>query len=284
MNSPKSATSTGGKSAAGWASLVLLGILTGFLSGLVGIGGGLLMIPILTLVFGKDQKLAQAISLSVVLVTAVVGATTYAFDGHLQIGAAVALSVGGVLGSYSGAALLPRFKASHLQAAFGVLAVGTAALMFFDVAAQTGTLVAETSLLSISMLVVAGFGAGALAGLLGVGGGVVMVPLMVLALGFSQHEAQATSLFVIIFVSLVAVIKNRRNRYSDFRSSTWIAIGSVLVTPLGASVAIAADANTVQNIFAGFLVVVAVLMWMRAQKRDRTTKPPKEWEGERTNV
>ncbi|HVV58570.1 MAG TPA: TSUP family transporter [Gaiellaceae bacterium] len=99
---------------------------------------------------------------------------------------------------------------------------------------------------------------GAAAGLLGVGGGTLMVPFLTLAVGLSQHEAEATSLLVVLPTSIVASLVLRRRGVGDLgvalRLGTLGAAGSVL----GALAALALPGDVLRFIFGGFLLLVSV--------------------------
>jgi len=83
-------------------ALVLVGILGGILSGLFGVGGGIIMVPLLMALVRFDQRRASATSLAAIVPTTVVGAVTYGVAGHLDIVAGIAIAAGGVVASYGG--------------------------------------------------------------------------------------------------------------------------------------------------------------------------------------
>ena len=109
-------------------------------------------------------------------------------------------------------------------------------------------------------LVVIGFGVfvGVLSGIFGVGGGIVMVPFMVLVLEDSQHVAEGTSLLVIVFTAAAGVFALRKSGHVEFRSATSLAIGGLVGSVLGAIVALEISAEVLENIFAVLVVVSGV--------------------------
>jgi hypothetical protein len=110
----------------------------------------------------------------------------------------------------------------------------------------------------VSILILAGVASGALAGLLGVGGGVFMVPLLVLVAGLDQHEAAATSLCVIVPTALVASRVLARRGIGDITRA--LALGSVgaIGAVAGVLLALALPEDTLRVIFAAFLAAVGV--------------------------
>jgi uncharacterized membrane protein YfcA len=117
-----------------------------------------------------------------------------------------------------------------------------------------------------------GLAAGSAAGLLGVGGGIVMVPAMVLLLGFDQHVAQGTSLVVIIPAALAGSVTHYRNGRVSLRDAALLAGGGVLGAALGSTLALSVDDALLRRMFAVFLLVVAVRMVLGRDRR--SGEPP----------
>lgn len=106
--------------------LVLIGVAAGFLAGLLGIGGGGLMVPLLVGVEKLRQRHAHAVSLGAVIVLALAAAITYGASDEVRLGTAVALFAGGVFGAPLGARLLSGVDDALARRAFGALLVCTA--------------------------------------------------------------------------------------------------------------------------------------------------------------
>ena len=109
--------------------IVLIGVASGFLAGLLGIGGGGLMVPMLVSVGGLRQRQAHAVSLGAVVVLALAAAITYGASDEVRLGTAAALFVGGAAGAPLGALLLSSVNDRLARQAFGVLLVCTAAYL-----------------------------------------------------------------------------------------------------------------------------------------------------------
>lgn len=111
---------------------------------------------------------------------------------------------------------------------------------------------------AILSLVIIGIMAGILSGLVGVGGGVVMVPMLVLFLGFSQHQAQGTSLAVLVVpVTAIAVYNYYKEGYIDWRYAAIIAVFFVIGGYFGSKLAINIDQKMLKKIFGVVLLVIA---------------------------
>lgn len=103
-----------------------------------------------------------------------------------------------------------------------------------------------------------GLGTGAAAGLLGVGGGILMVPFLTLAVGLSQHAAEATSLVVVLPTAIVASVALRRRGVGDLGLALRFGVVGALGGAAGALLALALPAATLRVVFAAFLTVVGL--------------------------
>jgi len=101
--------------------LVLIGVLAGFLGALFGVGGGIVIVPLLLLVCHFETRIAAATSLAAVLVTAIAGSATYALHGEVKPGAAALIGLPAVLGVLGGTALQQRLSSRHLGYGFAAL-------------------------------------------------------------------------------------------------------------------------------------------------------------------
>jgi uncharacterized protein len=112
----------------------------------------------------------------------------------------------------------------------------------------------ELGVLVVAIGAVVGF----LAGLFGVGGGVIMVPFLVFALDKTQHVAEGTALAVIVPTAIAGVIVHIRNRNVDLRVGALMALGGIAGGYLGASLALSLEGNTLKLIFAIFIAGLSV--------------------------
>ncbi len=109
---------------------------------------------------------------------------------------------------------------------------------------------------TIALVVIAGVAVGILSALFGVGGGLLMVPFMVVVLDESQHVAEGTSLLVIVPTALVGVLAHLGRGYVSFKHAALVGLGGTAGALLGSSLALATNSNTLQNIFAVFLILM----------------------------
>ena len=127
-------------------------------------------------------------------------------------------------------------------------------------------------MLSFLFIVVLGFGAGILTGIMGVGGGVVMVPMMVLLLGVSQHLAQGISMLVIIPTVMVAILKLRKSNLFEYRTALLLAAGSIVGSLLSSNMVQLIDGVILKRIF-GVLVVYSSIRMILPAKAKKESKP-----------
>ena len=180
----------------GWlVRAVAIGLIAGFLAGLFGVGGGIVAVPALVLLLGLTQHRAHATSMAAILATATAAAITAGAAGSVDWAVAAVLACGSVVGAYLGARLLDHISEIWLAIAFSILATISAVRLFIGSGDESTPVTAvDWSPRLVVSLVLVGLVAGTLAALLGVGGGIIYVPAMVLLLGLSQHVAQGSSL------------------------------------------------------------------------------------------
>ncbi|MEE6272694.1 sulfite exporter TauE/SafE family protein [Georgenia wangjunii] len=249
------------------ARLAVAGVATGVLSGLLGVGGGVVLVPLLVLAFGFAQKRAQATSLVAIVLTAASGAIAYVVGGEVVLLPALAIVVGGLAGTFVGGALVHRMSEAQVRTVFAFIMVAVAVRMAWGIEVEGAAEALELDALSFAGYVLAGLAMGTLSGLIGIGGGVVLVPILILVFSFTAHEAQGTSLAVMVPISLMAAWRNSRHGYTDWRSGTWLGLGGILGAPVGATLALVLPGLVLQRIFAVLLVASAVQLVLRARRR-----------------
>lgn len=175
----------------------LVGLIAGAFGGLVGLGGGVVMIPLMVRFFGFNQHQAHGTSLAALVFTGLVGAATYSLKGNVDPLAAGLLAATAILTARFGALYANSLPEWKLKLCFGIFVIFVAVLLLLKPfyvhpgpSAEGGTWVV--------ILLASGVFSGFFAGLMGVGGGSIMVPAMVLLLGFSQHLAQGSSLLAMV--------------------------------------------------------------------------------------
>ncbi len=186
-----------------------IGLAGGLLGALVGLGGGVVMIPLMLACCGLSRHQAHATSLAAVIATGTAGTLPYLLQGRFDAHAAGLLAGTAMTFSWAGARLAHRLKAQTLRRVFGVMVLTLAALLLAKPwLLQQGSGAGHA--LGWIGLGILGAVAGFFAGLMGVGGGGIMVPGMVLLAGLDQHTAQGTSLLVMVPAAIIGTWTHAR--------------------------------------------------------------------------
>lgn len=239
-----------------------MGLATGLVSGLMGVGGGVLMVPAMVLVLGYTQHKAHGTSLAVMVFLASVSAASYAFHGSVAWWVAVTLVPGGIIGASIGARLASRIRGRHLRRIFAVFILLTGIRMIWGALGSPGPEAGGAGLHGASAAIaglVTGLASGCLAGLLGVGGGIIMVPVMSLALGMSQQLSQGTSLVAIIPTAISGALTHNRLGNVDTTCAVWMAAGAAVGGVTGSAAANSISSQTLMAAFGIFLVLMSVV-------------------------
>jgi uncharacterized membrane protein YfcA len=249
-----------------------IGLLAGLLSGLFGVGGGTVIVPFLVLLLRFDQRLAAGTSLAAIVPTAAVGVISYAVHGSVAWIPALLLAAGAVVGAQIGTWLLPRLSLTVLRWAFVGFLVAVVVSLFVVIPSRDAEL--TLTVLSGAALVVLGVVTGILSGLIGVGGGIIVVPALMLLFGTSDLVAKGTSLLMMIPTAVSGTIGNVRRRNVDLVAAAIVGVAACTTTALGAWAAVLLDPFVANALFAVYLVVIAVQMALRAWRgRPRPSGP-----------
>ena len=237
---------------------VLVGVLAGFLAGLFGVGGGILMVPALVMVMRMDQRLAHGTSLAAVVPIAVSSTVSYTISGEVDWVVVGWLALGAIGGAVVGTHLLANLSQKVLGAAFAALLLATALRLVFDQGAARGR--GALGVVGALALVATGLASGVIAGLLGVGGGIVMVPVMVVGFDMSAASSKGTSLAVIVPTAVMGTWRNLRNDNVDLRVAVVSGLAGVVSGFLAGLLSVDMSDALSNTLFAILLVVVALRM------------------------
>jgi uncharacterized membrane protein YfcA len=260
--------------------LVALGVFAGFLAGLLGIGGGMLMVPILTMVFDGEGvaadaavKMAIATSMATIMFTSLSSVRAHHRKGAVRWGIVAGMAPGIFLGGLVGGAGVFALVKGQALALFFALFVGWSAFnMLRRRQAQ-----AHRQMPGWPAQAAAGSGIGLVSGLVGAGGGFLSVPFMAWG-NVPIHQAIATSAalgFPTALANTLGYVIGGRHMapllpgafgYLYLPALAVISCASVALAPLGARAAHALDVAQLKRIFAGLLLVLAAYMMWRALK------------------
>jgi len=259
--------------------IFLMAVWVGLLGSMLGVGGGVLIIPLLTLFFGVPIKTAIGASIISVIATSSASGAVYVGRGltHTRLGMVleVATTMGALLGGITAVLISPRL----LQAAFGLVLLYVIYSMRHlpkEDVPITPTGVLDTTYFdplnsqSVSYGVrhlpagmAASFLAGNISGLLGIGGGIIKVPIMTLVMHMPLKAAIATSNFMIGVTAATSAVIYYGRGYIDPRVAVPTALGVLVGAQIGPRLGGRARTLTLKRLFQSLLIVFAVqMLWM----------------------
>ena len=247
--------------------LILIGLAGGLLSGMFGVGGGIILVPLLVAFAHLDQRRASATSLLAILPTAISGSITYIANGEIDWIAAGIIAAGAVIGAVVGANLLKRIPIVWLRWIFIALLLVIAVRMVF-IEPQRGEPLDFSVWLALGYLAL-GLVMGLASGLLGVGGGIIAVPALVALFGISDLIAKGVSLAAMIPTTISGTVTNWRNRLVDFRTGLIVGLAAATASVGGAYIALSIPARLAAILFAVLLVGIAIQLTVRAIRAQR---------------
>ena len=251
----------------GWAlRAVAVGVVAGLASGLFGVGGGIVLVPGLVMLAGLGQRMAHGTSLAAIVPIALAGTVGYASGGEVDVVAAGLTAVGVLAGTPVGVHLLGRLPERSLRLGFAVVLLLAAVRMVLSPGDGAGR---ETlTLLGGVGFVATGLGAGVLAGVMGVGGGIVMVPAFTVLFGLPITLAKGTSLAVIVPGAVLGTFRNRAQGTTDLRLGLVAGVSGVLTAALASQVSLGLDPTVARAMFAALLLVMVLRIVVR-ERADR---------------
>lgn len=253
----------------------MIGVATGLLSGLMGVGGGIIAVPAMVAFLGVTQHKAHGTSLAMMILTATTSAIIYTTRGQVNWGLALLLAIGTVSGAYFGARLMNRVPARRLRQVFGLFLLLVGLKMALSVGGPSAGSAAQP-LLSLATIVpglLIGLVAGVLSGLLGIGGGVVMVPAMVYFMGIDQHTAQGVSLAVIVPTAITGGYAHYKRGNVLVQLALVLGLAAVVGAFAGAWVSGMLPAEALQRGFGVFVIAVAIRMVVVEIRASRQPRP-----------
>ena len=243
---------------------ILLAVLIGVSIGLLGGGGAILAVPIFTYILGFDAKEAIALSLAVVGATSLFGMTGHWREGHIRLRVALVFGIFAMAGAYLGAQLAVFFSSVAQLTLFAVVMLVAAFFMFRGNESEEDEKdESESSSLGwkrLILLAVTGVGVGILTGLVGVGGGFMIVPALVLLGNVSMNQAVGTSILVIAMNSAAGFVGYLGKVEIQWGLMALFTVLAVAGSFAGTYLMRFVPASALQKAFAVFLVAMAMFI------------------------
>lgn len=269
------------------AASICVGLAVGVFSGLLGVGGGTLLVPIFRLGFAMDAIACTATSLFTIIPTSISGAISHIREKTCLPKLGLAAGLGGALTSplgvwlagkspdwaimlaaacviaYSAVTMLRKALAIPAAAQEPAAGQGAAAQQAARPSLKNGegdSFRYETTKRDLAICAAIGLLAGVVSGYVGVGGGFIMVPLMLSLLGVPMRVVSGTSLIAVMILAVPGVVYQGVLGNVDWTAGLAVALGTVPGAALGARWASRVPERTLRLLFAGFLLVAAVML------------------------
>lgn len=240
------------------ALTLALAVVVGITLGLLGGGGSILMVPLLTTVAGMDAKPAIATSLLVVGVTSAIAAITHARAGRVRWRVAAMFGAAAMAGAFGGGLLARFVPGSVLLIGFAVIMVAAAVAMLRGHKGGPGSDAPRP--LHVVKILALGLVVGSISGLVGAGGGFLLVPALTLLADLSMPEAVGTSLVVIALQSFAGFAGHAASDHVNWSVAGAITGAAVLGSLIGGRLTGRVDASTLRALFGWFVLVMAAVV------------------------
>jgi uncharacterized membrane protein YfcA len=245
--------------------LLITGAVGGFLSGFFGVGGGIIMVPLLMLWAKFDQKRASATSLLAIVPTSLVGAITYASNHQVDVLVAVFVSIGAIAGAPFGSKLLRVLPVAVVHWIFITMMVIEAARLLFVTDVSHGSF--ELTVLSAIGLIGLGLLMGLASGMLGIGGGVIAVPVFMSVFGLAPLLAKGTSLLAMVPTAISGTIPNLKAGLVVLTEGLIVGVAAVAASFGGVALAFVLPDQLSAQLFGVLLLGVAIQSAVRRVKK-----------------
>ena len=236
--------------------LLVTGVVGGFLSGFFGVGGGIIMVPLLMMWAKFDQKRASATSLLAIVPTSLVGAMTYASNHQVDVLVAVFVAIGAIVGAPLGSKLLRVLPVAVVHWTFITMMVIEAFRLLFVTDVTRGSF--ELTFFTGAGLIGLGLLMGVASGMLGIGGGVIAVPVFMSVFGLVPLLAKGTSLLAMVPTAIAGTIPNLRAGLVVLKDGVIVGLAAVAASFGGVALAFILPDQLSAQLFGLLLLGVAI--------------------------
>ena len=240
---------------------IVIGMIAGLISGSFGVGGGIIIIPGLVVFLQFTQRLSHGTSLLAILPIVAAALVGFIFYDSIDVVYGLFLGLGSIFGALIGTKLLGSISNTWLTRIFIVILLLTAARLFIDIPVKSQEL--SLSPVTAIVLVVIGALIGAIAGVLGIGGGLVLVPILIIFFGAAAPVAKGTSLLVTLIAGTAGTWRNYQNANIDIPVAVKIGLAGVPTALIGSQLAMVMS-DRVSSVFFALLLLASAAMLLRS--------------------
>lgn len=229
------------------------------------------MVPLQVIWAKRSQHRATGTSLAAILPIGAVAAATYYFgrsSPQTDLTVAFFLALGGIVGAFAGSLAARRISDRALSMIVAILLVAVGLKEVYDALIGAaphlvGTTAPVLSPRDFVVITAGGFVVGIVSGLAGVGGGILIVPMLGLGFGIGQRVAQGTSLVALLPTSAIGALTHHRSGDVDVRAAVWMGVAGVPAALAGSALALWLPQRVLGGLFGFFLLAAAARMWPR---------------------
>lgn len=232
-----------------------LGFVAGLLGSMIGLGGGIIVVPVLTFL-GFSPTLAASNSLFAAFSNSVASTISYSRQKRIEYSIGLKLGLlavpGTILGAYVSADVAPNI----FKILFGLILISSVVYIFTKRKIESRQI--NISKLVMILAIGASFFAGIISSFFGIGGGIIFVPLMVAVMGLGMKKAAPTSQFILLFVSFSGLITHSILGHPDYYQSLLLAIGAFIGGIVGARLSLDIKEKNLR-ILVSFVIIAAAI-------------------------
>ncbi|MBM3903632.1 MAG: sulfite exporter TauE/SafE family protein [Thaumarchaeota archaeon] len=241
--------------------LIPLGFVAGVIGSIIGLGGGIVVVPVLT-ILGIPHTIASSSSLFAAFSNSVASTASYAKQKRIDYKNGLRLGLFSIPGTILGAILSGQATSDVFKILFGIVLVASCYYLFVK-----RNLESKQNNISSQMLVISSgvsFFAGILSSFFGIGGGIVFVPLMIIGLGIAIKNATATSQLILLVSSATGMITHALLGHADFEYAVLLSIGAFAGGLVGARLSLEIKENKLRILIIMVILAAAIKLFLDA--------------------
>ncbi len=245
--------------------LILVGVVTGagaLLGSMLGLGGGFIIVPLLTILLGLPIKEAVALSLLSILANSLSASIVFVNRDVVNFRLGLILETSTMLGAIAGANINLVIEESIISTLFGIVLVYVSYRMFKG-ASFEGKGDSEIGGRNLGIGIIGAFFAGVLSGLLGIGGGILKMPILVLLLSIPTRIAIGTSMFMISITSAASTYIYFSSNMINLLYGGFAIIGAFTGAQIGSRISLRVDVTVLRKLFGLILIIFSLLMVLK---------------------
>jgi uncharacterized membrane protein YfcA len=238
--------------------LIPLGFAAGLLGSMIGLGGGIIVVPVLTFL-GFPPTVAASNSLFAALSNATASTISYSKQKRIEYSLGAKLGLLSIPGTVLGAIISTDVAPDIFKILFGFVLIASSAYIFLrkKIESKEKTISKQMIVFAIG----ASFFAGIISSFFGIGGGIIFVPLMVVGMGMAMKKAAPTSQMILLFASLSGVIVHSFLGHPDFLQAGFLSIGSFIGGLVGARLSIDIKERYLQILVSVVILIAAAKLF-----------------------